>query len=310
MTSLPGLTADELALVDRQYADRPQLRPVLDALLAALPRIGDVRVVVRTKQVSLVGPMRTFAYIQPTTPRRVDVRLRLVAPAPGGRIVAVTRRDVVEFGVRLALGAAGDVDDEIVGWLRRAHDEHGAPRVRRVPRRRPPRSELCRIEIAIEASDLPGRTCSPDADGRPYANIHAGLVTATRREDGVRVAPSRPWTVTGLVPGDAAAARWTLEALVARNEDGLDLTGPALRGRRGARHIGISWGELLGDGSFAMFRGLGLRVRDIPADLVEAATRPGHRLVARLGLTDASGNPRCAGVPRTDVTWTVEAVEG
>ena len=37
----PGpLSADAVQLIDGQYADRPHLRPILDAVLAALPVLG------------------------------------------------------------------------------------------------------------------------------------------------------------------------------------------------------------------------------------------------------------------------------
>jgi hypothetical protein len=67
--------ADEL--IDAQYADRPQLRPVLDAVLAALPALGQVTVQARKTIISLVGPRRTFAVVQATTKNRVDLGLRL-----------------------------------------------------------------------------------------------------------------------------------------------------------------------------------------------------------------------------------------
>jgi hypothetical protein len=61
------LTAEARELIDGQYADRPHLRPVLDAVLAALPGLGPVTVQARTTLVSLVTPRRTFAVVQATT---------------------------------------------------------------------------------------------------------------------------------------------------------------------------------------------------------------------------------------------------
>jgi len=57
----PGfLVADAEELIDRQYADRRQLRPVFDAVLAALPALpGPVTVQARGTLVSLVSPRRT-----------------------------------------------------------------------------------------------------------------------------------------------------------------------------------------------------------------------------------------------------------
>jgi hypothetical protein len=63
-------------LIAGQYADRPQLRPILDAVLAALPALGPVTVQARKTFVSLVPPRRTFAVVQATTRTRVDLGLR------------------------------------------------------------------------------------------------------------------------------------------------------------------------------------------------------------------------------------------
>ena len=39
----------------------------------------------------------------------------------------------------------------------------------------------------------------------------------------------------------------------------------------------------------------------------EEAIRPGHRLVARVRLTDARGNPVCASVHPPAITWSAES---
>src|SRR5215467_14170261 len=82
-----SFTGEARDLVDAQYADRPQLRPVLDAILAALPDIGEVTLQARRTCVSIVGPRRVFAAVQPTTKSRVDLGLRLEGVTPAGRLL-------------------------------------------------------------------------------------------------------------------------------------------------------------------------------------------------------------------------------
>jgi hypothetical protein len=60
-------SADEL--IEGQYRDRPELRPILDALLVEVSMLGDVTLQARKTYVSLVTPRRTFAVVQPTTRR-------------------------------------------------------------------------------------------------------------------------------------------------------------------------------------------------------------------------------------------------
>jgi uncharacterized protein DUF5655 len=119
------LTAEADELLVGQYADRPQLRPVLDAVLAALPAVGPATVQARKTIVSLVTPRRTFAVIQATTKARVDLGLRLEHERPGGRLFAA--RDLGAATVRIALTRPEDVDVAVLGWLRRAYTENAAP---------------------------------------------------------------------------------------------------------------------------------------------------------------------------------------
>jgi len=115
------LAASADQLVDGQYADRPALRPIYDRLIEAASALGEVTVQTRKTYVSLVGPRRTFARIQPTTRKRVDVGLRLAAE-PQGRL---TRNRIHEsMPVGLSFTAPDEIDAEAVDWLRRAYDEN------------------------------------------------------------------------------------------------------------------------------------------------------------------------------------------
>src|SRR5436853_5692805 len=112
-------TADEL--IDGQYADRPQLRPIFDALIDAASGLGAVTIQARKTFVSLVTPRRTFARIQPTTRNRVDLALRLDRPKPGGRLQPSKIHETMP--VQISLTSAKEVDAEAVRWLRRAYRE-------------------------------------------------------------------------------------------------------------------------------------------------------------------------------------------
>src|SRR5689334_8352209 len=94
-------------LIEGQYRDRPQLRPVFDAVLAALPALGPVTVQPRKTCVTLVSPRRTFAVVQATTKSRVDLGLRLDHERPGGRLLAA--RNLGAATVRVPLTRPEDV---------------------------------------------------------------------------------------------------------------------------------------------------------------------------------------------------------
>ncbi|MFZ0919073.1 MAG: DUF5655 domain-containing protein [Candidatus Dormiibacterota bacterium] len=112
-------SADEL--IDGQYTDRPQLRPVLDELLLRAADIGEVDVQARKTYVTLVTPKRTFALIRATTRDRVDLGLRLPGVDVGGRLLAAPGLGNDYVNVRIVLQTPDDVDDLVVEWLRKAY---------------------------------------------------------------------------------------------------------------------------------------------------------------------------------------------
>jgi hypothetical protein len=299
----PVKSRDEMRageLIDAQYADRPQLRPVLDAVLAALPALGPVTVQARKTLVSLVGPRRTFAVVQATTKNRVDLGLRLGDEKPGGRLLAA--RDIGAANLRIPLTGPGDLDEEALGWLRRAYNENAAPPPRRPPRR--PATVLGPMTVVIEGYDLPGLTCRPEPGGSGHRNVHVAL-SGKSKDRAVLVVPDRPGLAIEPVPGDAESARWEVPVTVRRDADGLDFTGPFVGGTRDDRNLGLAWGDVPGDGTLRLFRGAKLRLVDVDPALIEEAMRPGHRLVARIRLTDPRGNPVCARVHPPALTWSV-----
>ncbi len=292
--------ADEL--IDAQYADRPQLRPVLDAVLAALPALGQVTVQARKTIVSLVGPRRTFAVVQATTKNRVDLGLRLDDAKPAGRLLAA--RDIGAANLRIPLTGPGDFDEEALGWLRRAYDENAAPPPPRRPARRPA-TVLGQLTVVIEGYDLPGLTCRPEPGGSGHRNVHVAL-SGKSRDRPALVVPDRPGLAIEPVPGDAKSARWEAPVTVRRDADGFDFTGPFVGGTRDDRHLGLVWGDVPGDGTLRLFRGAKLRLVDVDPAVIEEAMRPGHRLAARIRLIDPRGNPVCARVHPPALAWSAE----
>jgi uncharacterized protein DUF5655 len=113
-------SADEL--VDGQYADRPQLRPILDALLEAAAGLGEVTIQTRKTYVSLVSPRRTFARIQPTTKSRVDLGLRLERQKPGGRLQPSKIHETMP--IQISFTTPAEVDAEALDWLQKAYGQN------------------------------------------------------------------------------------------------------------------------------------------------------------------------------------------
>jgi len=113
-------SADEL--IEGQYADRPQLRPIFDAIVDAAAGLGEVIVQTRKTYVSLVSPRRTFARVQPTTRQRVDLALRLEGQPPGGRLRPSKIHESMPLHISLA--TPDEVDTEVLAWLQQAYDQN------------------------------------------------------------------------------------------------------------------------------------------------------------------------------------------
>lgn len=151
------------------------------------------------------------------------------------------------------------------------------------------------MRIRIDATDLPGLTCSPAGSGtgeQHYPNVH------------VAVQGRRQTDLLDPVRGDAAGASWTFECTALPDTPhGVDLRGPHIQGRPGERFVYLSWGTVAPDGTFTMFRRAKLMLDHVPADTLAAALDSGS-LVGRLGLADARGEPLCARVVPPRITWT------
>ncbi len=112
-------SADEL--LDQQYGDRAQLRPILDTVVAAAATFGPLDVQARKTYTCLLTPRRTFAAVRPTTRTRVDLALRLDGVDVGGRLLDGRNTAGGGLNLRLPLTAAAEFDDEAVEILRQAY---------------------------------------------------------------------------------------------------------------------------------------------------------------------------------------------
>ncbi|MFE9298603.1 DUF5990 family protein [Streptomyces niveus] len=144
------------------------------------------------------------------------------------------------------------------------------------------------LTLRILGHDLPGTDCGE------FRHVHVG----TRRGG----EPDQ------LVSADAARAVFEIPVETVPAGDGAgdgpgggtpDFRGPYVQGRRGARFVYLTWGELPPGGGFAMFRRAKIFLADVPGELLGAGT-----VEAALGLTDAAGMPLCAAVRPPAITWT------
>ena len=116
-----GVSRDDKDLVANQYSGaKEKLRPIYEAILAAVNQFGDdVEVSPKKAYVSL-RRSKQFAIVKPSTRTRVDVGLNMDAPTTDRLEASGSFNAMVSHRVRLT--DAADVDDELVGWLRQAYE--------------------------------------------------------------------------------------------------------------------------------------------------------------------------------------------
>ncbi len=108
-------------LITSQYAGKKSdLKPIYDALIAAVTKFGDVEVSPKKAYVSL-RRAKQFAIFQPSTATRLDVVIKLKDVDPAGRLEASgSFNSMVSHRVRVE--SLKNVDKKLVGWLRQAYD--------------------------------------------------------------------------------------------------------------------------------------------------------------------------------------------
>lgn len=119
---MKGAAGEEENFVEAQYADKKAaLRPIYDALVAAVETFGDdVEIAPKRTYVSL-RRKKQFGLIQPGA-GRVDVGINLKGMEPVGRLEKSGSFNAM-VSHRVRVGGVESVDDELIGWLRQAYEQ-------------------------------------------------------------------------------------------------------------------------------------------------------------------------------------------
>lgn len=106
--------------LDAIYAGpKAELRPIHDAVMAAVAAFGDFEVAPKKAYVSL-RRKKQFATVGPPSKTRVEVGLNMKGVEPTGRLVALPPGGMCQYKVDVTDPA--QVDTELVAWIRTAYE--------------------------------------------------------------------------------------------------------------------------------------------------------------------------------------------
>ncbi len=111
---------DSAGVLDDIYTGpKAALRPIHDALMAAIEKFGPFEIAPKKGYVSLRGK-KQFAMIGPATNTQVEIGLNMKGVKGTARLVEQKPGGMCQYKVRV--GGTNDVDRELIGWIRQAYD--------------------------------------------------------------------------------------------------------------------------------------------------------------------------------------------
>lgn len=116
-----GATVEEM--VAGYYGGaKAALRPIHDAIMAAIGGFGPFEIAPKKTYLSL-RRKKQFAMVGPATNSRIEVGLNLKSPPAATRLIENPPKSMCTHKVKIE--SAGDVDAELIAWIKRAFDEAG-----------------------------------------------------------------------------------------------------------------------------------------------------------------------------------------
>jgi hypothetical protein len=107
-------------VLDAMYTGtKAGLRPIHDALMAAIETFGPFEISPKKGYVSLRGK-KQFAMVGPATNTQVEIGLNMKGVKGTSRLIEQKPGGMCQYKVRV--GNAKEVDAELLGWIRQAYD--------------------------------------------------------------------------------------------------------------------------------------------------------------------------------------------
>jgi hypothetical protein len=118
------VSAGDDLVAEMLAGDKAALRPILDKLLAAALSCGDDIEQAPKKAYLSLRRKTQFATLHPSTRTRFDLGLKVKGLTPSGRLEAAGSWNAL-VSHRVRLESLGDVDAQVVEWIRAAYEGAG-----------------------------------------------------------------------------------------------------------------------------------------------------------------------------------------
>ncbi len=118
----PGGHASDDVVSGIYAGPKAALRPIHDRIMSTIQGFGEFEVAPKKGYVSL-RRRKQFAMVGPATNTRIEVGLNMKGVEATNRLIAMPEGGMCQYKVRLA--GASEVDDELIGWIKRAYDSAG-----------------------------------------------------------------------------------------------------------------------------------------------------------------------------------------
>lgn len=118
-----GSAENQDELITRQYSGKEHFKPVYDRLLSEIKAFGnDIEVAPKNAYVSLRRKTQ-FAILNPATKTRFEIGLNLKGQETTGKLEAEKPNAMCSH--KLSISGLQDIDEEVIGWLKKAYDAAG-----------------------------------------------------------------------------------------------------------------------------------------------------------------------------------------
>ncbi len=116
-----GASPDDV-LAEIYGGPKAALRPIHDAFMAGIAKLGEFEIAPKKGYVSL-RRKKQFAMIGPATKTRVDIGINMKGVKGTGRLVELPPGGMCQY--KVAVTAPEEVDKDLVGWVKQAYDAAG-----------------------------------------------------------------------------------------------------------------------------------------------------------------------------------------